>query len=51
MLWQLNSYIFSISTEVISYVFRKKYLYTTDKNYMLYKTAVQIITANCKRKS
>lgn len=24
MLWQSNSYIFSISTEVFSYVFRKK---------------------------
>lgn len=26
----------------------KNYLDTTYKNYMLYKTAVQIITANCK---
>jgi len=40
MLWQSNSYIFSISTQVFSYVFGKNYLDTTYKNYMLYKTAV-----------
>lgn len=48
MLWQSNSYIFSISKEVFSYVSGKNYLDNTYKNYMLYRTAVQIITANCK---
>lgn len=45
MLWQSNSCIFSISTEVFRYLSGKNYLVATYKNYRLYKTAIQIIIA------